>query len=157
MFKRVAKVSKTKAAVKTYHDRGVIILAVLTWVLGDGRKRAHEVKWSSSLTLCSRLCGAEIKNGRMAKAFNEWLLINSCEAGGRWKYEEESAPSVARSTANGANFLSWQRHNGSSDIEIDLQHAHKAYALAVSPDRLCKDCQPIKLPLNLIVPVCTLC
>lgn len=73
----------------------------------------------------------------MVKAFCEWLLINTCEAGGRGKYEEELALRVARSTAaERANFPCWQRHNGSRAVQSSAC-AHKLYVLAVPPGRLC--------------------
>lgn len=55
VFKRVAKVSKTKAAMKTYHERGVIILAVLMWVLGDGKKKGT---WGQMVLLFDSLLKA---------------------------------------------------------------------------------------------------
>lgn len=83
-----------KAAVKPYSTRGIIFLAMLTWMLCVEEKRAHKVKWPSSWTLsCWRLVWNRNQTVVWWKLFmgDFWLIIVKLVEGGDTKSVASSA------------------------------------------------------------------
>lgn len=130
VIERVTKVSKVKTATCRRCDiYGSAGIRAVNW-------RGHMRSGGPALWLfLTEGCLEQKSNCCMVKAFHEWLLINACEGGGRGKYEEESALSVARSTADRTLSLLAEAQQQRPRTKRSAG-AHQLYVLAVSPARL---------------------